>query len=166
MPHLFSNRPRLYDLTRGQSDSKAQFRWETINAILYKIGGLVFVVGSVLFFPRFDAYANWGAWAFFFGSLLYLIVTGHDTAEAIRYRLTLARPTRASRLELVAAGAYRHQEATFCSDFIVAPSERHRHGPHQRPACSTSTDSNTLAPASVSSGGGSVWWLRGRRRWT
>jgi hypothetical protein len=93
-------------LTRGQSDSKAQFRWETINAILYKIGGLVFIAGSVLFFPRFEAYANWGAWTFFFGSLLYLIVTEHDIAEAIRYRLTLARPTRASSLELVAAGAY------------------------------------------------------------
>ncbi|NEV65257.1 YrhK family protein [Thiorhodococcus minor] len=106
MPHLFSNRPRLYDLTRGQSDSKAQFRWETINAILYKIGGLVFIVGSVLFFPRFEAYADWGAWAFFFGSLLYLIVTGHDTAEAIRYRLTLGRRTSDSSLELVAAGAY------------------------------------------------------------
>ena len=103
---MFVNRPRLYDLTSGSAELKAQFRWETINAILYKIGGFVFITGSVLFFPRFEAYADLGAWTFFFGSLLYLVVTGHDMAEAIRYRMTLARPSLASELELVAAAAY------------------------------------------------------------
>ena len=37
MPHMIANRPRLYDLTKGRSDLRAQFRWETINAILYKL---------------------------------------------------------------------------------------------------------------------------------
>ena len=106
MPHLFVNRPRLHDLTSGSAQLKAQFRWETINAVVYKIGGVVFIVGSVLFFPRFEAYANIGAWAFFFGSLLYLVVTGHDMAEAVRYRRRIVRPTLASDVELVAAAAY------------------------------------------------------------
>jgi hypothetical protein len=106
MPHLFVNRPRLHGLIRGSADLRAQFRWETINAVLYKIGGVVFIVGSVLFFPRFEAYADIGAWTFFLGSLLYLVVTGHDMAEALRYRLRLARRTLASSLELVAAAAY------------------------------------------------------------
>lgn len=106
MPHLFVNRPRLHDLTSGSSELRAQFRWETINAVLYKIGGVVFIVGSVLFFPRFEAYADIGAWTFFFGSLLYLVVTGHDMAEAVRYRWTLARRTHASDFELVTAAAY------------------------------------------------------------
>ena len=49
MPHMFSNRRRLHHLTAGRADLRAQFRWETINAVVYKIGGAAFVVGSVLF---------------------------------------------------------------------------------------------------------------------
>jgi hypothetical protein len=55
MPHLFTHRPRLHDLTASSADARAQFRWETINAVAYKLGGLVFVIGSILFFPAFDA---------------------------------------------------------------------------------------------------------------
>lgn len=106
MPHLFVNRPRLHDLTSSSRAVPAQFRWETANAVLYKLGGIVFIAGSVMFFPRLEAYADLGAWTFFFGSLLYLVVTLHDMAEALRYRLTLTRPTLMARLELVAAGAY------------------------------------------------------------
>lgn len=51
MPHMFIDRPRLYNLTRGRDDLEAQFRWETINAVFYKIGGIIFIVGSILFFP-------------------------------------------------------------------------------------------------------------------
>jgi hypothetical protein len=86
MPHLFVNRPRILDLTRGSTELRAQFRWETINAVFYKIGGVVFITGSILFFPRFEEYADLGAWTFFFGSLLYLVVTSHDLAEVIRTR--------------------------------------------------------------------------------
>jgi hypothetical protein len=65
MPHMFINRKRIHDLTRDRSDLRAQFRWETINAVVYKVGGLVFIIGSILFFPRFEAYADIGAWTFF-----------------------------------------------------------------------------------------------------
>ena len=76
MPHLFTNRSKLSDLTRSTPNLHADFRWETANAMLYKVGGFMFIIGSVFFFPRFEAYQNIGAWAYFFGSLLYLLLTG------------------------------------------------------------------------------------------
>lgn len=104
VPHLITNRPRIYNLTRSSKELREQFRWETVNAILYKLGGVVFIAGSVFFFPRFQAYANLGPWIFFFGSLLYLVVTGHDLVEALRFRVSPEgfRTT----LELVAALTY------------------------------------------------------------
>jgi len=106
MPHLISSRPRLYDLTRDSRDVRAQFRWETLNAVLYKLGGLVFIAGSILFYPQFEAFADLGAWIFFAGSLLYLVVTGHDMAEVLKYRASPEGRDRRSALELVAAFTY------------------------------------------------------------
>lgn len=107
MPHLFVNRPRLYDLFDEAPGLRDQFRWETINAVVYKLGGVVFIVGSVLFFPSMKAYADLGAWTFFAGSLLYLVVTGHDMAEAVRHaRQRRGSPTAWDRLELCAAASY------------------------------------------------------------
>ena len=106
MPHLFVNRGRLHDLTRDRADLRAQFRWETINAVLYKIGGIVFIVGSILFFPKFDDYADIGAWTFFIGSLLYLVVTGHDLTEVRRYWRASDHHDRNKILEYIAAASY------------------------------------------------------------
>ena len=49
MPHLFTNRHKLSDLTRDTPNLRDDFRWETANAILYKVGGFLFIVGSVFF---------------------------------------------------------------------------------------------------------------------
>ena len=106
MPHLFINRPRLHDLTREREDLRAQFRWETINAVLYKFGGIVFIVGSILFFPKLEAYADIGAWTFFFGSLLYLVVTVHDLTEVRRYWGASRHHGRDQILEYTAAAGY------------------------------------------------------------
>jgi len=106
MPHLFTNRHRLHDLTRDHRDLKTQFRWETINAVVYKIGGLVFIAGSVLFFPRFEAYADIGAWIFFAGSLLYLLVTVHDLSEVRHYWKTSRTHGRDTILEYISATSY------------------------------------------------------------
>jgi len=107
MPHLFANRPRLLHLAED-GDPGMRFRWETANAFLYKLGGLTFVAGSVLFFPRFSAYEDAGAWLFFAGSLIYLVVTGHDLAEVmqIRSRRGGKPPDHCERLEEIAAPAY------------------------------------------------------------
>ncbi|MEM6438107.1 MAG: YrhK family protein [Pseudomonadota bacterium] len=103
MPHSFVPRRRIMDLTREDPALRAQFRWETFNAVAYKLGGAMFVVGSVCFFPRFSAWSDLGAWIFFAGSLLYLVVTGHDLLEARRH----ARGGgRAAREELAAALGY------------------------------------------------------------
>ncbi|TVM15167.1 hypothetical protein DPQ33_15850 [Oceanidesulfovibrio indonesiensis] len=106
MPHLFLNRPRLYDLTKDQAELRSQFRWETINAVFYKLGGIVFIIGSVLFFPALSKYANLGAWTFFGGSLLYLVVTTHDLAEVRRHWRTTQKHTRDMVLEYTAAASY------------------------------------------------------------
>jgi hypothetical protein len=86
MPHLIANRPRLYDLTRAHPSARDQFRWETINAVTYKLGGVIFVIGSILFFPALERWSDLGAWLFVAGSVLYLIVNLHDVAEVIRHR--------------------------------------------------------------------------------
>lgn len=106
MPHLFTNRRRLLGLLHEEDDLRGHFVWETVNAILYKVGGASFIVGSVFFFPSFGTYEDVGAWIFFAGSLLYLIVTGHDMVEVIRHRNAHMRRTKAEDLELVAAAAY------------------------------------------------------------
>ena len=107
MPHMFTNRPRIHDLTSSRADLRAQFRWETINAVLYKVGGLIFIAGSVLFFPRFEAYADAGAWTFFAGAgVLYLIVTGHDYLEVRRHWRDPGARDRSEKLEYTAAASY------------------------------------------------------------
>lgn len=107
MPHLFVNRPRMHDLVGTDPSQKAHFRWETVNALVYEAGGLVFIAGSICFFPALSAWADVGAWTFFAGSLLYLLVTGHDMAELVRNHWR--RRTRADvweRLEFWAGASY------------------------------------------------------------
>ncbi len=106
MPHMFINRPRLHDLTRGREDIKSRFRWETINAVFYKIGGFLFIIGSICFFPRFEAYADLGAGIFFVGSLIYLVVTVHDLLEVRHYWWTSDDHSRKTILEYTAAASY------------------------------------------------------------
>jgi len=107
MPHLFVNRPRLHDLVGDDPDLKKHFRWETINAIAYEIGGLVFIAGSICFFPALSAWADTGAWTFFAGSLLYLLVTGHDMGEVMRHARERADPASLwERFEFWAAFSY------------------------------------------------------------
>lgn len=107
MPHLFVNRPRLHDLIGDDPDTRDQFRWESINATVYKLGGVVFIVGSILFFPALKAYADIGAWAFIVGSLMYLLVTGHDMAEVLeRIRRNPGRRPIWHKIDFTAAVTY------------------------------------------------------------
>jgi hypothetical protein len=106
MPHMFINRPRLHDLTKGREDLLAHFRWETINAVFYKIGGFLFIIGSICFFPRFEAYADLGAGIFFVGSLIYLVVTVHDLLEVRCHWRSTDDHGRDAILEYTAAASY------------------------------------------------------------
>jgi len=106
MPHLFVNRHRAYDLITSSEAVGRTFVWESVNAILYVIGGLTFVIGSVFFFPAAEADIDWGVWAFFIGSILYLVVTLHDMMEVLRYGGRERYGRRGRRLEIVAASGY------------------------------------------------------------
>jgi hypothetical protein len=106
MPHLFVNRHRAYDLITSSEKAGRTFVWESVNAILYVLGGLTFVVGSVFFFPALGAEIDWGVWAFFIGSILYLVVTLHDMLEVLRYGGRERYSRRGRRLEILAASGY------------------------------------------------------------
>jgi len=106
MPHLIADRSRLLALAHSKENLPAQAHWEYAQAILYKIGGLGFVVGSVFFFPALEKLMNVGAWTFFAASILYLIVSAHDLLEVRRYRKTFGKWTPEDWLEWMAAFFY------------------------------------------------------------
>ena len=107
MPHQFVNRPRLHALAGKELSLRSQFKWETANAIIYILGGILFISGSVLFFPAFEQRSNAGAWMFFAGSLFYLVVTAHDAIEITNYRRQLEHePTIWDRVEAWSAACY------------------------------------------------------------
>lgn len=106
MPHLFTNRPRQHNLLSNEFSPKKHFNWESANAVLYLIGGLTFIAGSVFFLPKYEAFADWGSWIFFWGSLLYLIVTVHDLLESARYLRLRQKWELWNWLEFLAANVY------------------------------------------------------------
>ncbi|MDJ1176719.1 YrhK family protein [Roseofilum capinflatum] len=85
MPHLITNRARQHNLIKDYPAGHLHFAWESINAILYLVGGLAFIVGSVFFLPVYERLANTGVWIYLFGSFLYLIVTLHDLLESMNH---------------------------------------------------------------------------------
>ena len=106
MPHLIANRPRLLALVAEEDDLRTQFLWESVNAIVYSLGGAIFVVGSILFFPQFGSFADLGAWLFFAGSLLYLVVSVHDLLEVVRYRNSDGERCTDVGLEILSVASY------------------------------------------------------------
>lgn len=106
MPHLITHRPRLANPGSSHEGHPSHKAWETFNAFSYKLGGLTFIGGSVFFFPELSAYLAVGDWLFFAGSLLYLLVTGHDLLEVIKYWRHHDTDTFADHIEFVAAGSY------------------------------------------------------------
>ena len=57
-----------------------------MNTAVYLIGGVMFIWGSVLFFPALEARSDHGVWVLLVASLMYVAVTGHDFLEVLRYR--------------------------------------------------------------------------------
>lgn len=89
MPHLYVNRPRrhrLFSLLKDDAEARAQFNWERINTVAYCFGGLLFILGSIFFYPDLDS--DIGSYLYFAGSIFYLIVTLHDLAEVKAYART------------------------------------------------------------------------------
>lgn len=113
MPHLFVDRPRHHDLVDRRPSPRDELRWETFSTAVYLVGGVLFVWGSVLFFPSLEDRADRGAWIFFVGSLLYLVVAAHDAAEVVRKRHDEPRPSIWDRYETWAAASYVAGSALF-----------------------------------------------------
>eukprot|EP01023_Acetabularia_acetabulum_P007985 TRINITY_DN13484_c0_g1_i1.p2 TRINITY_DN13484_c0_g1~~TRINITY_DN13484_c0_g1_i1.p2 ORF type:complete len:249 (+),score=36.98 TRINITY_DN13484_c0_g1_i1:1639-2385(+) len=122
MPHLITNRSRLHNLAsrkRGESGLH-HFSWESGNAILYLIGGVAFIVGSVFFLPGFDDV--FGLYLFVWGSVLYGIVTLHDLFETIGHLSTRKKQEEnviALVFELVASLVYTVGTALFVVGSIL-----------------------------------------------
>ncbi|NBD32757.1 MAG: hypothetical protein GVY17_07300 [Cyanobacteria bacterium] len=106
MPHLFTNRPRQYTLFTEKMLGISYFNWELTNGILYIVGGITFVIGSVFFLPRYEHLFDVGAWIFFGGSLVYLIVTTQDLWESLNYLRSQPLLTIWDWLEFLAANVY------------------------------------------------------------
>ncbi len=107
MPHLFVNRPRQHAPASRHPGGHDNLTWETVNTTVYLVGGVMFIWGSVLFFPKPESVSDRGSWVFFFASLMYIAVTGHDLLEVVRYRATLQRKlTIWDRYEAWAALSY------------------------------------------------------------
>lgn len=106
MPHLVTHRPRLTNLRSDDETDHSHKRWETFSALSYELGGVMFVIGSVCFFPSLSAYLAIGDWLFIVGSILYLLVTGHELLEVHKYWRLHGTETFADRIEFVAAWSY------------------------------------------------------------
>lgn len=102
MPHLFSNRTRQFNIFSKKSSKNES----VFNAILYLLGGLAFVIGSIFFFPRYNQNPNIGPWIFFGGSLLYLAVNINDLSEVFSYLRNNKNTDSKECLELFAALIY------------------------------------------------------------
>ena len=117
MAHLYTARRRALNIFAGKADRNAQHRWEQINAVLYNVGGLTFIAGSLFFVPDLHLETTVGAWIFVAGSLVYLLVTIQDFIE-IQQRLA-ERGASPARERLEAAAAWLYLVATV---FVLAGS--------------------------------------------
>lgn len=84
-----------------------------MSATIYQFGSAMFVCGSVFFLPALSHLEALGAWLFFFGSLLYFLVTGHDLFEIARFWRQFVSRTLAQPLEFAASFNYVAGSALF-----------------------------------------------------
>lgn len=86
MPRLVINRKRHFCLKLKNPKFLTNTFWEKTNIYVYTVGALLFIIGSVLYFPALQKWQFIGDWLFAVGSVLYLLVTGHDLLETLIYR--------------------------------------------------------------------------------
>lgn len=101
MPHVFLNRPRIFNLSE---EVVGHFKWEIINTVFYEIGGFILLAGSVLFLPKYAEIQYIGSWLFVAASVFYLTVSAHDILEIFRHRSTIDLDS--DLLDIIAATAY------------------------------------------------------------
>ena len=106
MPHLITNRARQHNLMSDHPAGHLHFTWESVNAILYLIGGFTFIIGSIFFLPAYERLITIGVLLYFCGSFLYVVVTVHDLFESINHLKCQDQIQSMHLFELFAATLY------------------------------------------------------------
>ncbi|MEO1019569.1 MAG: YrhK family protein [Pseudomonadota bacterium] len=119
MAHLFLSRPRLFHIKKAPHESDEHHRWEIIKTSIYMLGGLVYLIGSVFYFPVFTQYAQMGAWIFVCGSFLYFVAAAHDMLEVMHHHGTQNGWSLETVLERAAAAVYLAGALLFISSRIL-----------------------------------------------
>ncbi len=86
MPRLITNNHVKTQKQQGTKNIEKlpAFTTAYIFDIIYILGGITFLVGSLLQFPHIDAFGQYGMVLFIIGSVLYLVITGYQSVEAIK----------------------------------------------------------------------------------
>lgn len=101
MPHTFTNRTRKFaNLFSPPHELPKHFRWEKINAGCYELGGILFVIASVLYLPYYERFKTTASRTIIAASTCFLIVSLHDCLEF----LTLGKDIR--RIDFIALALY------------------------------------------------------------
>lgn len=106
MPHYITNRPRRYSWVEDRATSQPYSFWELSNAALYIVGGIAFTIGSAFFLPQYERLIGVGVWSYFWGSILYAIVTIQDLLECAINLKCQDKITRGTLIEVLAAAVY------------------------------------------------------------
>ncbi|WP_111748036.1 YrhK family protein [Salinisphaera orenii] len=106
MAHLVTNRPRVGSPQVADPDHPAHDWWELVSLVVYELGAALFIGGSIFFLPALASSQFVGAWLFLIGSILYLVVTGHDLLEVVRFWRLFFTRTLGQTLELLASLNY------------------------------------------------------------
>ena len=89
MPHLFVNRQRQHSIMPGLLCPGSHLSWEWFSGILYLVGGILLIAGSVLFLPKYAQYAEDGIWLFIAASICYTLVCLHDSLEVVKVQIDM-----------------------------------------------------------------------------
>lgn len=93
MPHTFTNRTRKFAnfLCADPEQLGRQFRWERVNSWCYELGGILFVISSVLALPSLSNYKILSSELIIAASSFFLIVSLHDCVEFINLQKPIHR---------------------------------------------------------------------------
>lgn len=122
MPHLFLNRPRVFDGKLAPDEVLGHFKWEIINGVFYQIGGFLLLVGSILFRPENKDLIDIGSCSFIMASSLYMAVSTQDLWEVCSHQRAAESNKKkkySNILDFLSAAAYLIGTLCFISGRIL-----------------------------------------------
>jgi len=121
MPHSFSEN-KIFKKENQSTELELKLPTlisETFVDWVYLLGGVTFVIGSIFFLPKMEAFGDTGAWTFILGSLMYLIVTGYELTMSIKLIKNNKVNTRWTHLEFLSTMMYVIGAATYLFGSIL-----------------------------------------------